>query len=109
MMTALHALAGGFVLAGLAAEAAPEANANAANRQATFPECLDRPVLASGRNGEGFEREPARPGDGQAIYAVDRRENGCPVLVKMGRPATVQPAPKPAVPMMIAAPDKRGQ
>lgn len=109
MLTAIYALAGGLVLAGLAATAAPEASPNTANRQATFPDCLDRPVLASSRTAEEFDREPARPGDGQAIYAVDRRENGCPVLVKMGRPAEVEPAPKLAVPMMIAAPDKRGQ
>lgn len=98
-MIAFHALAGGLVIAGLAAAPAPEASADTASRRATFPECLDRPHLASGRNDAGFEREPARPGDGQAIYAVDRRENGCPVLVNMGRPATVQPAPKPAMPM----------
>ncbi|MEL7519841.1 MAG: hypothetical protein AAFN48_12910 [Pseudomonadota bacterium] len=40
-----------------------------------------------------FERKPATPQKPQAIYAVDRREDGCGVMVMMGNPSDVRPVP----------------
>lgn len=42
-----------------------------------------------------FQRAPDTPDNSPlAIYAVDRRENGCGVMVVMGNPEDVRPLPK---------------
>ncbi|MEM7700613.1 MAG: hypothetical protein AAF251_01615 [Pseudomonadota bacterium] len=40
-----------------------------------------------------LQRQPATPQKPQAIYAVDRREDGCGVMVMMGNPDDVRPVP----------------
>lgn len=40
-----------------------------------------------------FQREPATPDSPLAIYAVDRREDGCAVMVMMGDINDVRPVP----------------
>ena len=42
----------------------------------------------------GFRREPASPEKPLAIYAVDRREDGCAVMVMMGNTDDVRPLPR---------------
>lgn len=41
-----------------------------------------------------FEREPAMPDSGQIIYAVDRRIDGCSVILVKGAARTVRPLPE---------------
>ena len=87
---------------GIAALAlAPPAAASARDKPApAFPACLDKVTTASGHPpmrfdpgpGAKLDRRPARPGDATGWYAVDRRDNGCPVLVRMGDPTDVRPA-----------------
>lgn len=43
-----------------------------------------------------LEREPASPDKPHAIYAVDRRQDGCSVMVMMGDPDDIRPLPLPA-------------
>lgn len=78
--------AGALALAPLAAISAKDTPAPA------FPACLDSVTTASGEPKGRFDRGPARPGDASGWYAVDRRDNGCPVLVKLGDPSDVRPA-----------------
>lgn len=40
-----------------------------------------------------FQREPATPHEPLAIYAVDRREDGCGMMVMLGNPDDVRPLP----------------
>jgi hypothetical protein len=82
------------VLAALGSTAA-FATSNQENAEpATVPECLDRFSHASGDGKPLLDRRPARPESATAWYAVDRRDNGCPVLVKMGNPREVVPVPR---------------
>jgi len=41
-----------------------------------------------------LDREPATGDEAMAIWAVDRREDGCAVLVAMGDPEDIRPIPK---------------
>lgn len=43
-----------------------------------------------------LRREPAEPGDAALWSAVDRRIDGCPVLVRHGNPDDIRPFPKPS-------------
>jgi len=43
-----------------------------------------------------LHRQPASPDKPQAIYAVDRRQDGCSVMVMMGDPDDIRPLPLPA-------------
>ena len=43
-----------------------------------------------------LDRQPASPDRPQAIYAVDRRQDGCSVMVMMGDPDDIRPLPLPA-------------
>ncbi len=42
-----------------------------------------------------IQREPASPDQPFAIYAVDRRQDGCSVMVMMGNPDDIRPLPLP--------------
>jgi len=41
-----------------------------------------------------LEQRPARPGAASPIWAVDRRENGCSMMVMMGDLKDVRPIPR---------------
>ena len=47
---------------------------------------------------EVIDRQPASPDRPHAIYAVDRRQDGCSVMVMMGNPSDIRPLPLPAGP-----------
>jgi hypothetical protein len=61
-------------------------------------DCRDRIEYVRAANGQPplLDREPASPDEAQAIYAVDRRQDGCSVMVMMGKPEEILPLPKPA-------------
>lgn len=57
-------------------------------------DCTDRIQTIREESGQlRLERQPASPGDPLLIYAVDRREDGCPVLVMAHRPEDIRPVP----------------
>jgi hypothetical protein len=57
-----------------------------------------------------LEREPASPERPLAIYAVDRRENGCSVMVMMGNPADIRHVPEgPESPIAVIPPKAGNQ
>jgi hypothetical protein len=58
-------------------------------------ECRDRITLAREAAGKPplLEREPASPDKPYHIYAVDRRQDGCAVMVMKGDPADIRPLP----------------
>lgn len=60
--------------------------------------CSDTITHARDASGQPplLQREPASPEKPQAIYAVDRRQDGCSVMVMMGDPDDVRPLPLPA-------------
>ena len=60
-------------------------------------ECRDRIVHARDALGQPplLRREPASPERPLAIYAVDRTQDGCSVLVMMGDPDDIRPMPEP--------------
>ena len=41
------------------------------------------------------QRKTATPNDPELIYAVDRRQEGCSVMVMAGNPDDIRPLPKP--------------
>ena len=43
-----------------------------------------------------LDREPASPDKPHLIYAVDRRQDGCSVMVMKGNPDDIRPLPEPA-------------
>ena len=45
---------------------------------------------------ELIDRQPASPDRPHAIYAVDRRQDGCSVMVMMGNREDIRPLPLPA-------------
>ena len=61
-------------------------------------ECRDR--VMSAREDAGLSpllnREPASPEKPYAIYAVDRRQEGCSVMLMMGTRDDIRPLPGPA-------------
>lgn len=56
-----------------------------------------RDVISHARQEAGkpplLEREPASPDKPYHIYAVDRRQDGCAVMVMHGDPADIRPLP----------------
>lgn len=60
--------------------------------------CRDKIEQARAANGQPplFEREPASPNKPYRIYAVDRRQDGCSVMVIMGNPNDIRPLPERA-------------
>ena len=65
-----------------------------------------RDVISRARQEAGkpplLEREPASPDKPYHIYAVDRRQDGCAVMVVKGDPGDIRPLPaRPEGPMMI--------
>lgn len=56
-----------------------------------------------------FEREPATPDSGQIIYAVDRRIDGCSVIVVKGEPRTNRYLLQPQDDALQAAFPERGR
>ncbi|MDT8279951.1 MAG: hypothetical protein RQ806_05315 [Erythrobacter sp.] len=85
--------------AGFAAAGSPDARvvvmgrgeADSAKEQA----CRDR--ISQARQDAGkpplLDREPASPDKPYPIYAVDRRQDGCAVMVMKGDPADIRPLP----------------
>jgi hypothetical protein len=79
---------------------APPAEPQAALRE-TRPvtpsekECRDRSAHARDAAGKPplLEREPASPDKPYLIYAVDRRQDGCAVMVMKGDPEDIRPLP----------------
>ncbi|MFL0356635.1 hypothetical protein ACI5KX_09140 [Erythrobacter sp. GH1-10] len=56
--------------------------------------CRDRIMQAREDTGLPLlEREPASPENPHLIYAVDRRQDGCSVMVMMGNPSDIRPLP----------------
>lgn len=75
-------------------------------------ECNDRITQAREATGQTplLQREPASPEKPLAIYAVDRRQDGCSVMVMMGDPDDIRPLPLPANgPLLQAIPARGGQ
>jgi hypothetical protein len=79
---------------------APPAEPQAALRVArpvtpSEKECRDRITHARAAAGKPplLEREPASPAKPYHIYAVDRRQDGCAVMVMKGDPADIRPLP----------------
>lgn len=65
-----------------------------------------RDVISQARQEAGkpplLEREPASPDKPYHIYAVDRRQDGCAVMVMKGDPADIRPLPaRPDGPMLL--------
>ncbi|WP_454599336.1 hypothetical protein [Qipengyuania sp. SM2507] len=57
--------------------------------------CRDRIHKAREQMGQPeLDREPATGDEAMAIWAVDRREDGCAVLVAMGDPEDIRPIPE---------------
>ncbi len=58
-------------------------------------ECRDRITQAREAAGKHplLDREPASPDKPYHIYAVDRRQDGCAVMVMKGDPADIRPLP----------------
>lgn len=57
--------------------------------------CRDRIYRAREESGQPpLDREPATGDEPLAIWAVDRREDGCSVLVAKGDPDDIRPIPK---------------
>ena len=57
--------------------------------------CRDRIHEAREQMGQPeLDREPATGDEAMAIWAVDRREDGCSVLVAMGDPEDIRPIPE---------------
>jgi hypothetical protein len=58
-------------------------------------QCRDRITLARKAAGKPplLEREPASPDKPYLIYAVDRRQDGCAVMVMKGDPADIRSLP----------------
>lgn len=59
--------------------------------------CNDRITEAREASGQPplLEREPASPEKPYAIYAVDREQDGCSVMVMMGNREDIRPLPLP--------------
>ena len=65
-----------------------------------------RDVISQARQEAGkpplLEREPASPDRPYHIYAVDRRQDGCAVMVMKGDPADIRSLPaRPEEPMLL--------
>ena len=82
------------------ADLAPQAQAATPLAQTFAP--FDRPcrdVITQAQQQAGkpplLDREPASPDKPYHIYAVDRREAGCSVMVIAGNPADIRPLPAP--------------
>ena len=73
--------------------------------------CRDR--IAKAREDYGqpplLKREPASPERPLAIYAVDRREEGCGVIVMMGDTTDIRPVPEQPKGSRIMWPAQPGQ
>lgn len=62
------------------------------------PSCSDVITTARAENGLRplVKRAPASADEPHLIYAVDRREEGCSVMVMKGNPEDIRPLPGPA-------------
>ena len=82
-----------------------EAVARVAEEEAPNPvECSDRITYAREATGQPplLEREPALPEKPLAIWAVDRSQDGCSVMVMMGNPEDIRALPGPMEgPLMV--------
>jgi hypothetical protein len=101
--------------------AADEPQATEGQRVQTTPEvklsarspefCRDRITMAREAAGQPplLDREPASPDKPHRIYAVDKRIDGCSVMVAMGNPDDIRPLPAPSEGTVIMMPAKSGQ
>lgn len=66
--------------------------------ESELQKCRDTITQAREATGQPplLQREPASPDKPQAIYAVDRRQDGCSVMVMMGDREDIRPLPLPA-------------
>lgn len=73
------------------ADAETSARAEAPDRKT----CRDRINHARAASGQPslMQRGPATPDDPVMIYAVDRRQDGCAVMVVKGDPSDIRPLP----------------
>lgn len=73
-------------------------------------ECRDRITKARELLGQPplLDREPASPANPHMIYAVDRRQDGCSVMVMKGNPSDIRqlPLPMEGNPLMPAQGDE---
>ena len=72
-------------------------------------ECTDR--ITEAREDAGLpllRREPASPDKPLAIYAVDRRQDGCSAMVMMGNPDDIRPLPLPSETRASVIPARAG-
>lgn len=79
-------------------------NENAPTAVPSDAECRDRITQAREAAGKPplLDREPASPDKPYHIYAVDRRQDGCAVMVMKGDPADIRPLPAaPDGPMLV--------
>ncbi|MGB3711086.1 MAG: hypothetical protein WA985_05305 [Erythrobacter sp.] len=67
-----------------------------ANPDSLSESCRDRISQAREASGQPplLRREPASPENPLAIYAVDRTQDGCSVVVMMGEPEDIRPVPE---------------
>ncbi|MEE4539133.1 MAG: hypothetical protein V2J51_11675 [Erythrobacter sp.] len=74
---------------------APRAETDAA-KNPTGRECRDRIERARAASGQPLllNRGPATPDDPVLIYAVDRRQDGCSVMVVAGNPDDIRALPE---------------
>jgi len=97
------------------ANSAPEPGATAASDPTLDPdsgECRDRIRRARQATGQPplFQREPASSENPLAIYAVDRQQDGCSVVVMMGDPNDIRPLPEvEQQPVFRGVPAQRGE
>ena len=96
-------------------KSAPEPGTTAASDPILDPgseECRDRIRRARQATGQLplFQREPASPENPLAIYAVDRTQDGCSVVVMMGDPDDIRPMPEvEQQPVFRGVPAQRGE
>ncbi|QIQ86123.1 hypothetical protein [Erythrobacter sp.] len=77
-----------------AAESRNPAEAEATPDRETCRDRIEQVRRASGQP-PLMQRGPATPDDPLMIYAVDRRQDGCAVMVVKGEPADIRPLPEP--------------
>ncbi|MEL6529186.1 MAG: hypothetical protein AAGK01_03085 [Pseudomonadota bacterium] len=69
--------------------------------------CQDRITKARELFGQSplLKRDPASPDKPHLIYAVDRRQDGCSVIVMKGAPDDIRPLPSPmtGAPLLLPA------
>jgi hypothetical protein len=94
-----------------------EADVPDADLSATSAEALDqatcRDRITHAREASGqpplLQRQPASPDKPHGIYAVDRQQDGCSVMVMMGDRSDIRPLPAPVEGPVRIIPVEAGQ